>query len=490
LFTFYRDVKDNPALIEMIINIHNNIQKIFTIMSKFLRHWRKYDETWKLWDPKFRQELEKVAEKKPPFVFFDVHICVYKGLADSLAAYPPEKDIGFVRIDSTAIVSAIRSQSMDWVAGYGDILGRLALKDLRTIQSEMAHYHNQLQETPDSLDKLKSILSLIGQILAVSMDMELRIQDVRERYRTLTLYNCECAQQELDDVAALGGEWSALKDEALTKDRRMIKVKERFAEVTSGQVEKFASDCRDLYKTYRQEGPGSPDVTLDEGVDLLRKFDHECKQFQKKREELVKAQTLFNLPIQSYPELLQLERDLRLLAQVYKVFQDHSAMVTEYSSAMWTKVDIAALTKSAEDFDKFVHRMPKETKELGELTTFHKLEEVVSSFKTSVPLIQQLKSDAIRSMHWEELMRIAGMDASDFDFKKLTLTSVFNMKLSRFPDEVNEIVVTAQNELKIESELAKVESAWRNMSFMPNGMKAYKGDPQNPRGYVLLRMRR
>ena len=39
--------------------------------------------------------MEKVAEKRPPFVFFDVYICVYKGLADSLAAYPPEKDIGF-----------------------------------------------------------------------------------------------------------------------------------------------------------------------------------------------------------------------------------------------------------------------------------------------------------------------------------------------------------------------------------------------------------
>ena len=62
-----------------------------------------------------------------------------------------------------------------------------------------------LQETPDSLDKLKFILSIISKILSVSMDMELRMQallalevglwsseqDVRERYRTLELYNCQ-----------------------------------------------------------------------------------------------------------------------------------------------------------------------------------------------------------------------------------------------------------------------------------------------------------
>ncbi|CAE8670802.1 unnamed protein product [Polarella glacialis] len=392
MFTFYRDVKDNPALIDMTINIQNSIQKIFSIIDKFLRYWRRYDDRWKLWDPKWKQDLEKVKEKKPPFVFFDAHICVYKGLADSLAAYPPEKDIGFVRIDSTAIVAAIRSQAMDWVAGYGDILRQLANKDLLRIQAEISEFWEQLQEAPDSLDKLKFILSVISQILSVSMDMEMRMQDVRERYRTLTLYNCSYDLQELEDANALAEQWRLLKDEALTKDRRMVRVKERFAAVTTDQVEEFSETCKELLTVFKREGPGS-DLPLDEGAELMKKYDIQVKQFQRRREELVKAQTLFNLPVQGYPELLQLEKDLRLLQQVYKVFSDHTAMVNEFSNAFWTKVDIASLAKGADEFDKLVRRMPKDTKELGELSTFNKLEEVVTSFKAAVPLIQQLKSD-------------------------------------------------------------------------------------------------
>ena len=38
------------------------------------------------------------------------------------------QDIGFVRIDCTSIVAAIRSQAMDWVAGYGEILRQPANK--------------------------------------------------------------------------------------------------------------------------------------------------------------------------------------------------------------------------------------------------------------------------------------------------------------------------------------------------------------------------
>ncbi|CAJ1332260.1 unnamed protein product [Effrenium voratum] len=482
MFTFYRDVKDNPALFDMTINIQNSIQKIFSIIDKFLRHWKRYEDRWKLWDPKWKQDLEKVREKRPPFVFFDAHICVYKSLADSLAAYPPEKDIGFVRIDCTSIVAAIRTQAMDWVAGYGDILRQLAYKDLTKIQAEITEFRDDLQENPDSLDKLKFILSVISKILAVSMDMELRMQDVRERYRTLELYNCHFELQEYEDAKALSEMWRLLKDEALTKDRRMVRVKEHFSQVTQEQVGDFSTECKELLQVFKREGPGS-DVSLEEGVELMKKYDINVKQFQRKREDLVKAQTLFNLPIQTYPELLQLEKDLRLLQQIYKVYIDHSSMVNEFSNALWTKFDINALTKGAEDFDKQVRRMPKEQKELGELPTFQKLEEVVTSFKAGVPLIQQLKSDAIRKTHWEELMALAGVETEDFDIKKMTLNAVFAMQLHRFPDEVNELVVTAQNELKIESELAKIDSTWRTM---PLALKPYKGEPANPRGYVLL----
>jgi dynein heavy chain len=372
---------------------------------------------------------------------------------------------------------------MEWVAAYGDILRRLAFKDLTKIQGEISDFNEQLQETPDALDKLKFILSIISQILSVSMDMELRMHDVRERYRTLTLYNCAHEQQELDDANSLNDQWRALKDEALTKDRRMVKVKERFAEVTTGQVLEFTKECKELLQQFRHEGPGSADINLDDGAELMKRFDVKVKQSQKKREELVKAQTLFNLPIQAYPELSQLEKDLKILGKVYKVYLDHSAMVNECSNTLWTKVDIAALRKNAEEFDKLVRKMPKDQKELGELSTFHKLEEVVTSFKAAVPLIEQLKSDAIKKVHWEELMHIAGVDSTDFDIKKMTLNSVFAMQLHQFPDQVNELCVTATKELMIESELGKIDSIWRNMNL---AVRAYKGDPQNPRGYVLL----
>jgi dynein heavy chain len=54
----------------------------------------------------------------------------------------------------------------------------------------------------------------------------------------------------------------------------------------------------------------------------------------KKREDLVKAQTLFNLPITSYPELSNMERELKLLQVVYDVYVQHVAKIGDFWDAL------------------------------------------------------------------------------------------------------------------------------------------------------------
>ena len=133
----------------------------------------------------------------------------------------------------------------------------------------------------------------------------------------------------------------------------------------------------------------------------------------KKREELVKAQTLFQLPIVSYPQLPLVEADIKLLHIIYDVYVAHSWMVQEFSAVHWSKLDIDALQKASDDFDKRVKRMPKDVKEIGEIPAFNKLEQLVNDFKNSVPLIQSLKHPAIKSVHWKSLQDLWQKDNTD-----------------------------------------------------------------------------
>lgn len=49
----------------------------------------------------------------------------------------------------------------------------------------------KLRQTPDSFDSLKSVLGTISSIRDMSIDVEMRYIDIKERYRTLAMYKLE-----------------------------------------------------------------------------------------------------------------------------------------------------------------------------------------------------------------------------------------------------------------------------------------------------------
>lgn len=79
-------------------------------------------------------------------------------------------------------------------------------------------------------------------------------------------------------------------------------------------------------------------------------------------------------------------------------------------------------------------------------------------------MLDQLKNEAMKERHWNKLMKMTGTKF-DMNPKRFTLGNLFAMDLSRFVEEIGEIVTEAMQELKIETELKKVEDIWSSTQF-------------------------
>jgi dynein heavy chain len=108
------------------------------------------------------------------------------------------------------------------------------------------------------------------------------------------------------------------------------------------------------------------------------------------REQLVLAQKLFDLPITSYPELLEVETELRNLAQIYELHTDFNSAVKASSSMLWAELDITRLVNSTEEFSGRL----KKIKHLKGLPTYGLVEARLKEFQDSLPLIQVSKLEA------------------------------------------------------------------------------------------------
>ena len=63
------------------------------------------------------------------------------------------------------------------------------------------------------------------------------------------------------------------------------------------------------------------------GVELLKRFKEEFANFEKERQELANAEKLFGLSITLYPELLDMEKELKGLDQIFSIYNNQKASI-------------------------------------------------------------------------------------------------------------------------------------------------------------------
>jgi dynein heavy chain, axonemal len=134
--------------------------------------------------------------------------------------------------------------------------------------------------------------------------------------------------------------WVDLIEMADRKDFELNEFKRNFSEVTKGEVLKFKNDLKEAYEKYLHGGPGSDHVQLEEGVIRLEESKEQNELFNRKREEYVLAEKLFNLPISKYPELIKMEQDNLMYEEIYNIYKSHQANVKEWSMMAWSKLDV------------------------------------------------------------------------------------------------------------------------------------------------------
>lgn len=148
-------------------------------------------------------------------------------------------------------------------------------------------------------------------------------------------------------------------------------------------------------------------------------YETELDMVEASRQELAKAEKLFNLPITMYPELLNVQKEMKGLRQIYEIYKNqkvrmavhyinfdlcseqlwhqcvyiHQEAKAEWSQTLWVNLDIKLLQEGIEGLIKSLRKLPKDVRTLP--VSFF-LEGRMKEFKESVPLLLDLKNEALR----------------------------------------------------------------------------------------------
>jgi dynein heavy chain len=251
----------------------------------------------------------------------------------------------------------------------------------------------------------------------------------------------------------------------MKKDHEVGEYKKTYASITMTGVAKFKKELAAEYEKYKAGGPGTAEITLDEGLDLLQASKDLCATFTIQKNDNLLSETLFDLEISTYPDLNDMIEKNKIYDSIYDIYKDHRETVKDFSVISFLKLDINNLQTSADKFVGMTKRLEKKLKNPEGIQPYVKLRNTVEGFKTSLPFIQQLSHPAIQARHWKRIMEETGKDIGEINLKTITLSKVFELELHLYQDKVNEICTEAKEEALNEENINKIDQSWRTTFF-------------------------
>ncbi len=271
------------------------------------------------------------------------------------------------------------------------------------------------------------------------------------------MYKIEVTDEEKEILESLSPKWEALFISTKHRNVGLTIIKEHFTDITGDQISDFGVKLNIFAEKFALNGPGSVGNDLDTGLKLLKTFRDELKKLEDAKQELTNAERLFNLPISSYSALVQVQKEMRGLEELYKLYDDQRKSRLEWAETLWRDLDIQLLSDGIENYIKLLKKQSKEVRAMPMART---LENNMNSFKELLPLINDLKHEA----HWKSLMKETGIEF-DMNPETFTLNNLFAMELHMFNESIQMIVTSASKELQIEKGVKEVIETWDKMKF-------------------------
>jgi dynein heavy chain len=146
---------------------------------------------------------------------------------------------------------------------------------------------------------------------------------------------------------------------------------------------------------------------------------------------------------------------------IFKLYQAQKIARESWGKTLWANLNTQALNDGIDSFIRDFRKLPKVVRQMPIANV---LETIMKQFKNVVPLLANLKHEAMRERHWKILMTKTGK-SFDMSPQRFTLNNMFSMELHKHQEIVEEIVLNAIKELAIERGVKDIAQQWESIKF-------------------------
>ena len=451
---FYQSIVNDEEILKVLVQIMNGMSSSATELQKYLGYW---ENKYKLiWNQDKQAFIRRYAKANRPVQQFRVDIDRYRDQQAVIQAEDISNTINFVQIDTSILKGLLIDHTVQWIGKLTGLLNQTAAAELKEITATMFENTKKLSDTPANLDHLGESIGLLQAIKESSPKFRARFEPLQEKYDLLLTYDVQVTEEEQLDLHNLHTTWDNYEEMMVDANQTLQKCKVNMKQSLQDAVVDLNTHMEDLRSEAEEGLPYASDHSSSSAHVLLLEFEKKMDASRKRQEALRKGLDIFGIEESQNDGFQKTEVDLEFLQKIWGLSDEWDSVWSTWKGKVFREIDVSEMDVVAAQFNKKIAKLGREIKAWK---IWQSMRNKVDQFRKTLPLIQDLKSPALRPRHWAQLKEEMGK-TFDAEARMFTLEKVFSLGFHMHADFIGTLSANANKELSIEQALNGIQERW------------------------------
>ena len=451
--SYYEIISDDSDILRLVVQVMNGMSSTATELQKYLSYWDKYKALWEMDKEVF---IRKYAKSSRSPAQFDTDITRYRLQQSEIHGETSNHTINFVRVDCNALKDALVGHCLQCQNKLTGLLNSNGAAELADIFNLFRKSRENLTVAPTTLDELSTKIGTCKDLKENLSSVKNRFDPVREVYETLTKFEVTCKDEELIKLAGLDEAFEDFVSMLQDADKMLEKGKTSMKRELESQMDQYSTQMTEIRGASQVELPFSNEKASVDALATIEAYRVKIAKAKEREASLATGLAIFNIASTEHKDLSALIKDVDFLAQIWEITIDWGKYWDAWKFGQFADLNTEEMENIAGGFSKKVGKLGRDIKRWK---VWEAMKAELDRFKEIIPLIQDLRNQALRSRHWAALIERVG---TEFDphSSNFTLNEVVKLGLNQHVEFIGELSSNANKELAIEMALNDLDKRW------------------------------
>jgi len=335
---FYDWIAKDKEIVKVILLLTGSIQGTKNNVNKFLESFERFD--W-LWKNKIDESLKKFNATNPQLEDFEEKLRDFTSFEEQIMIIMDTHQIGALSLKTQNVKVGLKKWIASWKDSYAKDLHKRAKSMMEELTDNIKQIKLKIEKPAKDIDSLGNVMHALEEIRNKQSEIEIQFRPVIEMCNLLETYLPEIMdndKEEMEPSQILDKDWGNLVSQAVTIRNDLQGEQAQFKKNLVQGVNVLIDDVKAFRKNFEENGPMVPGIEPKEALNRLRMFSDEYSIRKRKFDTFHAGETLFGLPHQEYPELVQTQKQIELLDKLYNLYSKVKDTISKWKDITWTEI--------------------------------------------------------------------------------------------------------------------------------------------------------